>query len=80
MITAYAKQPISNWDVEHALWHFAGTIIVNSKLPKPKKSGETDTAVFVQEETIIMDTPALNTGFELSDYLIPRIARLPELG
>ncbi|NNV55017.1 PDDEXK family nuclease [Limnovirga soli] len=80
VIAKYAKQPISNWDVEHALWHFAGTVTVNSKQPKPKKNKETENSVFAQEETVTVDTPVLNAGFELSDYLIPRIAKLAELG
>ena len=36
IIAGYAKHPVSNWDVEH-IWHFAGTVAVNSKQPKPKR-------------------------------------------
>lgn len=80
LISAYSKQEISNWDVEHALWHFAGTVTVNSKQPKPKKTRDIKEIEKVVTETIVVEPPVLEAGFELSDYLIPRIAKLVELG
>ena len=81
IIAGYAKHPVSNWDVEHALWHFAGTVAVNSKQPKPKRASEIKPKVEnVNVETNTVELPMLNAGFDLSEYLIPRVARLAELG
>jgi Restriction endonuclease FokI, C terminal len=80
IISAHAKQSISNWDIEHALWHFAGTVSVNSKQAKPKKSRDEKPLVTVSDETVVVEAPVLEAGFDLSDYLIPRIANLVELG
>jgi hypothetical protein len=75
ILSNYTRKAISNWDVEHALWNFAGTITVNSKQPKPKKNR-------IQEpvKPVEIEASVLKAGFELSDYLIPRIAKLWELG
>jgi hypothetical protein len=66
----YTKKEISNWDAEHAFWNFKG----NPNKPVPKKK-EPKIAI-VEEETVI----SINASFELSDYLIPKVAKLIELG
>lgn len=79
LISNHLNRKITNWDLEHSLWAFAGTTSVNSKTPKTKKSyveQATDESNIVSEP----DTPYLNAGFELNDYLIPKVAKLIELG
>ena len=80
IIAGYVKQSISNWDVEHALWYFAGTLTINSKTPKPKKNRTINNIVVTEGANVLIDEPVLSTGFDMSDYLIPRIAGLAELG
>ena len=80
IISQHAGQPVTNWDIEHALWHFAGTVTVNSKQLKPKRMRTAQAEQAVIEEPVLVEAPALEAGFALSDYLIPRIARLVELG
>lgn len=80
VISSYSNQAITNWEIEHALWHFAGTVTVNSKQPKPKKSQEIKERSKSATETVVVELPVLKAGFELSDYLIPRISKLVELG
>lgn len=75
ILSFFNGESISNWDIEHALWNFAGTISVNSKQPKPKRKKIVET-----NSLVIIEAPVLQTGFELSDYIIPRIAKLIELG
>ena len=67
----YSRNPVSNWEIEHALWNFAGTTIVNSK---PLKIRE-EKGLGMKSEI-----KALDPGFELRDYIIPRVYDLIELG
>lgn len=66
----HSKKEITNWDAEHAFWNFKG----NPNKPEPKK--KEPKIVDVEEETVI----SINASFELSDYLIPKVAKLIELG
>jgi hypothetical protein len=61
--------------LEHAFWNFSGTTSVNSKQPKAKASKIADS---ISEE--IQETKILDPGFELHDYVIPRVSKLVELG
>lgn len=79
LITTHIKQQVSNWDVEHALWHFAGTVAINSKQLKTKKNKELQSTTPINNEPVV-ESPVHEAGFELSDYLIPKVARLFELG
>lgn len=70
ILESYSKKEISNWDAEHAFWKFKG----NPNKPVAKKN---ETIVQVeQEETKLRIT----ANFDLSDYLIPKVSRLVELG
>ncbi|MBU1371031.1 MAG: restriction endonuclease, partial [Bacteroidetes bacterium] len=66
----HSKKETTNWDAEHAFWNFKG----NPNKPEPKK--KEPKIVDVEEETVI----SINASFELSDYLIPKVAKLIELG
>lgn len=66
---------ITNWDLEHALWNFSGATTVNSKEVKSKTQKSIPTSLPIMEEQKI-----LNPGFELHEYVIPRVAKLVEAG
>lgn len=66
----YTKKEISNWDAEHAFWNFKGN--PNKPVAKKKEPKIAD----IEEETVI----TINPSFKLSDYLIPKVSKLIELG
>jgi len=69
-LSKYTKKEITNWDIEHALWRFTGGQVFAPAI-KPK-------ATEIPEATnAIIQT---NESFKLSDYLIPKVANLVELG
>jgi hypothetical protein len=76
ILSDYTGTIKSNWDAEHAFWNFKGN--PNKAIQEqPKK--ETKTAVVeieIEEEKSITVT----ASFELSDYLIPKVSKLIELG
>lgn len=76
----YTKQDITNWDLEHAFWNFSGTTSVNSKQPKPKSQKAVETGPVEITSVEIPENKILDPGFELHDYIIPRVAKLVELG
>lgn len=66
----------SNWDAEHAFWNFKG----NPNKPavaSPSKKEEKPIAVIEEEKE---KNITVNASFDLSDYLIPKVAKLVELG
>ena len=67
----YSKKRVSNWEVEHAFWNFKGN--PNKVLVKTKTGIK---KVEVEQETNII----IKSSFELSDYLIPKVAKLIDLG
>jgi FokI, cleavage domain len=66
----YSQKNISNWDAEHAFWNFKG----NPNKEKEKKKKEKTDSVDIETSIVI------NSSFELSDYLIPKVSKLIELG
>ncbi|WP_286927819.1 restriction endonuclease FokI C-terminal domain-containing protein [Flavobacterium sp. UBA4197] len=73
VLKEYTSKEINNWDAEHAFWNFKGN---------PNKTTNTTTIkknkpIVVEEEEKII---AVNASFELSDYLIPKVSKLIELG
>ena len=70
ILKSYSKKEISNWDAEHAFWKFKG----NPNKPVTKK--KEPVVATEQEETKLRIT----ANFDLSDYLIPKVSRLVELG
>lgn len=75
VLKTYTGKEKSNWDAEHAFWNFKG----NPNKPistSTKKENKPIVEVEIEKEKII----AINASFELSDYLIPKVAKLVELG
>lgn len=71
ILTKYSKKKLEYWDVEHAFWHFKVNSTQTEKANKQVITTSNDT-----EESSIITT----VSFELTDYLIPKVARLIELG
>ncbi|KAF2336153.1 restriction endonuclease FokI C-terminal domain-containing protein [Flavobacterium daemonense] len=72
----HSQREITNWDAEHAFWNFKGNPN-KPNLKAPKKEGHNIIAgKEIEEEKII----TVNASFDLSDYLIPKVAKLIELG
>jgi restriction endonuclease FokI len=72
------KVTISNWDAEHAFWNFKKISGPTTRNERIKRETIEQTGVTVEqiEETSSIIEP----DFDISDYLIPRVARLVELG
>lgn len=71
LLSEYGKEKISNWDVEHAFWLYMGN--PNKKMEEKK----------VKAEETLVNTPTnpqRKASFELTEYLIPRVSKLIELG
>lgn len=74
VLKLYTSKEISNWDAEHAFWNFKGNPNKSSN-PVTNKKEEKNIVVVEEEKTI-----AVNASFELSDYLIPKVSKLVDLG
>ena len=70
------KKQISNWDVEHAFWHFRGNPNKKAENKKTTKTSETAKPEQKQEDKKLI----VSASFNLSDYIIPKVAKLVELG
>jgi hypothetical protein len=73
-LNEYSKRKISNWDVEHAFWHFRGN--PNKKTEKKSKPTIIEKEKKKEENTNLI----VSASFDLSDYIIPRVSKLVELG
>lgn len=71
-LAEYTKREISNWDAEHAFWNFKGN---PNKQTKKKKKEKTETDVNIKEQKI-----STNPTFNVTEYLIPKVSKLIELG
>lgn len=71
ILADYTGKNISNWDVEHAFWNFKGN---------PNKQVETKKEKVISPELQEPTKIAINASFDLTDYLIPKVAKLVELG
>lgn len=76
ILSDYTGTSKSNWDAEHAFWSFKGN---PNKTIQDQRKKETKTAV-VEIEIEEEKTIAVNASFKLTDYLIPKVAKLIELG
>ena len=74
ILVNYTKTNKSNWDIEHAFWNFKGN--PNKKIEKAEKKEQPVLTPQISDETKL----SLNASFELSEYLIPKVAKLIELG
>lgn len=80
IISGHSKKDISNWDVEHAFWNYKGNI-GHAKTTSNKQKSSKETLLPITDTTPIEETETiLKSNFELSDYIIPKVARLVELG
>lgn len=71
VLKEYTGKSISNWDAEHSFWNYTG----NPNTPKKSPPNEiTSTTIESTEEV------KLNANFEITDYLIPKVAVLTQLG
>lgn len=75
ILKGYTGKEINNWDAEHAFWNFKGN---PNKTINTTISIKKDKSIVVEEEE--EKTIAVNASFELSDYLIPKVSKLIELG
>lgn len=74
ILSDYTGTVKSNWDAEHAFWNFKGN---PNKVIQEQPKKETKSAVVeIEEEKSITVT----ASFDLSDYLIPKVSKLIELG
>lgn len=75
VLRVHSKQPIGNWDAEHAFWNYNGdTLSATPSVPK------NDRQIPIAEQIIDTEVIEINANFALSDYLIPKVSRLVELG
>lgn len=75
ILSQYSKNKISNWEAEHAFWNFNGNPIKTEKTKTEFVKSEPKNSEIVEETVLI-----LNSSFDLADYLIPKVAKLTELG
>lgn len=68
----HSGRNISNWEAEHAFWNFTGRPKVDYKKAKPE--------IIIEIESENNEEISFKPNFDLSDYLIPRVAKLVELG
>jgi len=73
ILSNYSKQNISNWDAEHAFWNFKGN--PNKPITASIIKEELKPIIVEEEKTI-----TVTASFDLKDYLIPKVAKLVELG
>ena len=71
VLKSHTKRTVSNWEVEYSFWNFTGKPVVVNKKDR-------------QEEAIIAnvvdEVKVISANFEITDYLIPKVAKLIELG
>lgn len=75
-LSDFTKKKISNWEVEHAFWHFRGN---PNKKSENKKTTKTNVATKPEKEPEDNNL-FVSASFDLSDYIIPKVAKLVELG
>lgn len=72
ILSDHTKRTITNWDAEHSFWNFRKI----TGVPKPGKH-KIDTT---ESLTTIENTTTFKPNFEISEYIIPKVAKLIELG
>lgn len=75
VLTNYTNHKIKNWDIEHILWNFKGN-------PNKKSDKKKEILVNTHQKSITFENSnnLISSSFELSDYIIPKVAKLIELG
>ncbi len=72
ILTAHSKKNITNWDAEHSFWNFRNV----TAYPKTVKVKEEATA----SQPIPVVQPVFKPNFEITEYIIPKVIKLIELG
>jgi hypothetical protein len=72
ILTRHTKRDVNNWEVEHSFWNFRTV----TAYPKPTKQ-KVETKIMEEE---VNQPITIKTNFDITDYLIPKVARLVELG
>jgi hypothetical protein len=72
ILKQHSGKEISNWDAEHSFWNFR-KVTSTGGMKILKKETSTTPKADIQQSSFA-------PNFELKDYLIPRVARLVELG
>jgi hypothetical protein len=70
VLRSHTNHEIENWDAEHAFWNFSG-----SALAVPVKARAVTPGAVTEVATV-----EIHANFEISDYIIPKVARLVDLG
>lgn len=70
ILKEHTNKEITNWDAENAFWNYTGNPNIITKKEKP----------LVKVVAEITEVVAHKTNFEITDYLIPKVAKLVELG
>jgi hypothetical protein len=76
----YTKASISNWDIEHAFWEYKGNPNKIIEVNLPKACNQSIESPSIQPQSKIEVSLPLKASFKLSEYLIPKVAKLVELG
>jgi hypothetical protein len=71
VLKSHCKREITNWDAEHAFWNFTGN--PNNVAKKTKQ----EQAPSIPSTNVSIE---VKTSFNISDYLIPKISKLIEIG
>lgn len=77
LLRQHSKHEIENWDAEHAFWNYNGDSLNPSSNIAPSTPPSTSAGT---NETATAEEIEIKANFDLSDYLIPKVARLAELG
>lgn len=72
ILEEHSGRYISNWEAEHSFWNFTGKPKVEYKKAKPE--------IVIEIESENNEEISFKPNFDLNDYLIPRVAKLVELG
>ncbi|MBV8255567.1 MAG: hypothetical protein JO154_23435 [Chitinophaga sp.] len=68
------KNVVNNWSAEHAFWNYTGNPHVAMK--KEKQAIQAPAMTFTENKELV----TLVANFDKNEYLIPKVARLVELG
>jgi hypothetical protein len=69
ILSKHSNLQISNWDAEHAFWNDSGNPMISPKSP----------VQLISVEKIVEAVP-VKANFNVTEYLVPRVAKLVELG
>lgn len=73
LLTKHSGTPVSNWGAEHAFWTYKGQ---PKKTASPAKTLNMPTATEDESQSV----STISATFDISDYLIPKVANLVEMG